>query len=124
MGSNIELPQDKTNKLICVPSEDSDQHGHLPSLTSVFAVRMKKAWSLASHWVHSEDWSDWSDWSDAQADLSLRWTQSHFVGFVMRRLNYYNDLLQIHPTEMQPIKLFPLVAEKGTAYLRKGFRNE
>ena len=23
---------------------------------------------------------------DAQADLSLRWAQSHFVGFVMRRL--------------------------------------
>ena len=28
----------------------------------------------------------WSDWVDAQADLSLRWTHTHFVGFVMRRL--------------------------------------
>ena len=27
----------------------------------------------------------WSDWVDAQADLSLRWVHSHFVGFVMRR---------------------------------------
>ena len=27
-----------------------------------------------------------SDWADAQADLSLRWAHSHFVGFVMRRL--------------------------------------
>ena len=26
--------------------------------------------------------------SDAQADLSLRWTHTHFVGFVMSRLNY------------------------------------
>ena len=28
----------------------------------------------------------WSDWADAQADLSLRWAHSHFVGFVMLRL--------------------------------------
>ena len=25
---------------------------------------------------------------DVQADLSLRWAHSHFVGFVVRRLNY------------------------------------
>ena len=30
---------------------------------------MKRAWSLATHWAHREDWSDWAD---AQADLSLR----------------------------------------------------
>ena len=27
-----------------------------------------------------------SDWADAQADLSLRWAHTHFVGFVMPRL--------------------------------------
>ena len=32
--------------MACVPSEDSDQPGHLPSLIRVFAVRMKKAWVL------------------------------------------------------------------------------
>ena len=26
----------------------------------------------------------WLDWADAQADLSLRWAHTHFVGFVMR----------------------------------------
>ena len=30
----------------------------------------------------------WSDWVDAQADPSLCWAHSHFVGFVMSRLNY------------------------------------
>ena len=30
----------------------------------------------------------WSDWVDAQADLSLRWVHTHFVGFVMSRLIY------------------------------------
>ena len=29
---------------------------------------------------------DWSDWVDTQADPILRWAQSHYVGFVMRRL--------------------------------------
>ena len=34
-----EPQHDKTIKMICVPSEDSDQPGHLPSLIRVFAVR-------------------------------------------------------------------------------------
>ena len=57
----------------------------------------KKLGSLATQWAHSEDsdqtgrmprlnWVFWSDWADAQADLSLRWAHSHFVGFVTRRL--------------------------------------
>ena len=28
----------------------------------------------------------WSDWADAQANLSLRWADSHFVGFITRVL--------------------------------------
>ena len=38
---------DKTNKMACVPSEDSYQPGHPPSLIRVFAVRLKKAWVLS-----------------------------------------------------------------------------
>ena len=30
---------DKTNKMACAPSEDSDQPGHPPNLIRVFAVR-------------------------------------------------------------------------------------
>ena len=33
---------DKTNKMTCVPREDSDQPGQLSSLIRVFAVLMKK----------------------------------------------------------------------------------
>ena len=41
---------DKTDKMsVRPPSEDSDQPGHPPSLIRVFAVRMKNAWSLATH---------------------------------------------------------------------------
>ena len=38
---------DKTNKMACVPSEDSDHTGHPPSLIRVFTVRMKKDWVLS-----------------------------------------------------------------------------
>ena len=42
----IEPPHDKTNKLICAPSEDSDQPGHPPSLnseSSLHAILVAKA---------------------------------------------------------------------------------
>ena len=57
-----------------------------PSLIKVFAVRMKKAWVLS--YPLSTQRRLRSDWVDAQADLSLRWVHSHFVGFVKMRLNY------------------------------------
>ena len=37
----IEPPHDKTNKIAFVPSKDSDQPGHPPSLIRVFAVCSK-----------------------------------------------------------------------------------
>ena len=67
-----------------VPSEDSEQPGNPPSLSRVFAVRTKKAWVLS--YPLSAQRRLWSDWADAQADLSLRWAHSHFVGFVTSRL--------------------------------------
>ena len=70
----------------CAPGEDSDQSGPSPSLISVFAARMKKAWVLS--YPLSAQRRLWSDWADAQADLSLRWAHTHSVGFVMRRLIY------------------------------------
>ena len=91
------------NHLLIIISE------HPPSLISnkwVFAVsRMTKPTKMcaqrSSAWASAPDqsWRKlgsfyplsaqrrlWSDWVDAQADLSLRWAHSHFVGFVMRRL--------------------------------------
>ena len=63
-----------------------------PDWTESSLSAWRKPGSLATHWVHSEDSGQtghdpqrrlWSDWADAQADLSLRWAHSHFVGFVM-----------------------------------------
>ena len=75
---------DKTNKMNCAPSEDSDQPGHLPSLIRVFAVRMKKLWVLS--YPLSAQRRLWSDWADAQTGRTC-----HAVGFVMRRLNFEKD---------------------------------
>ena len=56
------------------------------SLIRVFAVRLMGSWGpkLSSCGQRRL----WSDWADAQADLSLRWAHTHFVGFVMRWLIY------------------------------------
>ena len=42
---------------------------------------MKKAWVFS--YPLSAQRRLWSDWADAQADLSLRWAHTYFVGFVM-----------------------------------------
>ena len=64
-----------------------------PAKTQI-SLDIRPVWSeisLCAQWVakdpsflhaDSED-SDQTGWADAQADLSLRWAHSHFVGFVM-----------------------------------------
>ena len=49
---------------------------HPPSLIRVFAVRLKKVWSLS--YPLSAQRRLWWDWADVQADLSLRWAHSWF----------------------------------------------
>ena len=48
----------------CAPSKDSHQPGHSPSLISVFAVRVNKAWVLS--YPLSAQRRLWSDWADAR----------------------------------------------------------
>ena len=49
-SNSYELPHDKTNKMTCAPSEDSDQPGHPPSLIS---LRCSHEESLAP-WLPTE----------------------------------------------------------------------
>ena len=44
--TTIEPPRDKTNKMACAPSEDSDQPGHLSA--------WRKLECLATHWAHNK----------------------------------------------------------------------
>ena len=76
----IREPQNgKANKMICAPSEDSDQPGHLANLIRVFAMR-----SMVSHGLHASSCGQRrlsEDWADSQAGLSLRWAHKSFGWF-------------------------------------------
>ena len=100
---NVAFPQslfiyeprhDKTNKMSVRPAKTQISLSIRPVWSESSLSAWRKLGSLATHWAHSKD-SDqtghplWSDWADAQADLSLRWAHSHFVGFVMSRLIYW-----------------------------------
>ena len=77
-NSIIEPPHDKTNKITCAPSKDSNQPGHPPVRSESMLPAWRNLWSLAIHWAHSKDWSDWAD---AQADMSLCWVHWSFCWF-------------------------------------------
>ena len=62
-------PHDKTNKMTCASSEDSDQPGHPLKEPWVFGYPLSTQRRLRS------------DWADAQAVLSLRWVHLSFSWF-------------------------------------------
>ena len=83
--SSIKEPHnDKTNKMTCAPSEDSDQPGHPPE---------EALGPCLPYGAHSED-SDQTGHPDSDQTgrmprlICLRWAHTHFVGFVMSRLSY------------------------------------
>ena len=98
MNIIIESHRDKTNKMVCASSEDSDQPGHLPSLISLCCLHEER--SLATHKAHSED-----------SDQTGR--TCHFVGFVMMRLSCLNisNFLNTSPENWQ--KNLPLKGNKN-----------
>ena len=82
----------KSTKWHVCPAKTQISLGFCP-VWSVFADCMKKAWAIS--YPLSAQWLLWSDWADAQADLSLRWAHSHFVGFVMKWLISVLKLLEL-----------------------------
>ena len=78
-------PMTKLTKWHVRPAKTQISLGVRP-VWSVFAVHMKKA-RVLSYPLRAQR-RLWSDWADAQADLSLRWPHTHFVGFVMSWLIY------------------------------------
>ena len=82
--SKYEPQHDKTNKVTERPAKTQISLGICPvwSESSLCAQSVAKDPSF----LHADS-EDWSDWADAQADLSLRWAHTHFVGFVMSWLS-------------------------------------
>ena len=69
----------ETNNVACAPSQ---------------SFRCPHEEALGPYLPTEGKWRLWSDWADAQADLSLRWAHTHFVGFVMSWLRF---VIWLHP---------------------------
>ena len=74
-----EPPNDKTNQMACVPSENSDQPGSDSSLCSQWVAK-----DPSFLHVDSED-SDQTEWMPRLIKV-FAWRTGHFVGFVVTRL--------------------------------------
>ena len=90
--------------------------------------RLRSAWasaqsdqsSLCTQWVAKDpsflhtDSEDWPDWADAQADLSLHWAHTHFVGFIWGGSFIFINLIfisfrhQLNPYSLQEAFFFGL----------------
>ena len=88
----IEPVHDKTYKMACAPSEDSDQPGHLPSLIRVFTVHHEESLGpylptecTTKTLIRLGECPGWSVFTGGTCP---------FVSFVMHWLNY---LLNIDP---------------------------
>ena len=79
---------DKTNKLTCAPSKDSDHPGHPPSLIIVFAVCMTKPWPGPQLPIECT--------AKTQTDLSLHWVHRSFCWFchAVARISIFVELIK------------------------------
>ena len=96
-AGSFEPEQDKTNRMTCAPSKESDQPGTLPSLIRVSAVRLKKVGFLVTHKQHSEH-SEQTCWMSRLIRVFTGGT-GHFVGFVILR-----SLSDSSKEEIMPLK--------------------
>ena len=128
----FEPQHDKTNKVSVHPAKVKINISlHPPSLIRVFAVCLKKPWVLS--YPLSAQRRPWSDWADAQADLSLCWAHTHFIGFVMSWLifvifilsgsskksnvSFYHSLTSVHSDRQCLVKYSASVS----SYSKIGF---
>ena len=103
----IEIPK---NLKITTSEEHMARTNHLKTKPTKWLCAQQRQISLGFRPVWSEsslctqqvakdpsflhaDSEDWSDWADAQADLSLCWAHMPFVGFIMRQLIFWGNVI-------------------------------
>ena len=91
----------KTNKMSVRPAKTQISLGIPPVRSESSLSAWRNLGSLATSWTHSED--SVQTGRMLQADLSLRWAHTHFVGFVMSWLNRF--LILVGDTLVQWISL-------------------
>ena len=88
-----------------------------PSLIRVFATCTQ--WVVKDpSFLHANS-EDWSDWEDAQAELSLRWAHSPFVGFVMRRLILFQHFIHSVAMATKQTRKWNKIYMLGAGLLKK-----
>ena len=85
---------DKTNKMTARPAKTRISLGIRPVSSESLLCAQWVAKDPSFLHAGSEDPDQ--DWVDAQADLSLRWAHTHFVGFVMSWLRCFSQLYSQH----------------------------
>ena len=92
----------QNQKMTFMPSEDSDQPGHPPSLIRVFLSTWHLG-SLATHWAHSEDFDQTGRMPRLMTGRIPRLIRifagrtCHIVGFVRRQLKFLHGKWQLKP---------------------------
>ena len=81
-----EPQHDKTNRMICPPSEMRISLGICPFWPESSLSTWRNHRSLATHWAYSED-SGWSESSLPRLIWVFTGHTGHYAGFVMRQLS-------------------------------------
>ena len=89
-------------KLIHFQYQESSHTHTKHRYNTKFVSAWRNLGALATHWVHSKDWSDRVD---AQADLSLRWTDTPYCWFCYAAAqNWSCNLYSISDSSQQPLR--------------------
>ena len=108
MATKFEPPHDKTNKMICASSEDSDQPGHLPSLSFRCAL---------SGYLRTQAFFMRTAKTPIRLGGFQGWCEScHFVGFDLWRLIWLMACVRtstIGDQHWWPLKYIILIGTNG-----------
>jgi hypothetical protein len=87
---------------------DPDQPAHPRGLIRIYAVRLQSLLQVEKLIANSMDPDQTADCAVAQAGLDSCWSQTHYVGFVMTRLNYVSlhNYMQLYFIFFNYIKLY------------------
>ena len=108
LSKTNELEHDETIKMICAPSEDSDQPGHLPSLISLRCLHEETMGHKLPTVCTAKTLIRLCWW--AHADLSLSWAHMSFCWFC-------RDVTQISwPCDLDNIVYFKKNSSKTSSW--------
>ena len=86
---------DKTSKMAVLRVKTQISLGVRPVWSESSLSARRNLGPLATHWAHSAQRRLWFDWADTQADVSLRWAHTYFIGFDMLWLKFQGNNVKV-----------------------------